>query len=119
MCLINILGLNLFQFVLQSTRGQNILDLILSNSSYAVENVNMNDLISDHCIVSADLVMPIMMTDKKQKTIRDFKNGDYDAFNKYLQTLISITYSVAILMYRGGGIYSYLLLTRALKYMFP
>ena len=87
LCLNIILELNLFQFFLQPTRGQNILDLILSNRSYAVENVNMNDLISDHCIVSADLVMPIMMTEKKEKTIRDFKNGDYDMFNKYLQNI--------------------------------
>ena len=80
----NILELNLFEFVLQPTRGQNIFGLILSNRSYAFENVNVNDLISDHCIVNADLVIPIMMTEKKEKTIQDFKNGDYDAFNKYL-----------------------------------
>jgi hypothetical protein len=77
--------LNLYQFVHVPTRGENTLDLILSNCNDNIDNVTACEPISDHYIVSADIDLNVAMSTKvTTKTVRDFSKGDYDAFNVFL-----------------------------------
>jgi hypothetical protein len=79
-----IFDLNLTQFVHTPTRLGNVLDLILSNCCDNLINVNVCELISDHQLVSADLVCNAKIKGESYKQMPDFVNGDYCAFNQYL-----------------------------------
>lgn len=74
-------NLNLTQFVHIPTRVDNVLDLILSNYSDNLINVNVNELISDHQLVSADVVRRAKISGGSYKQVLDFVKGDYNAFN--------------------------------------
>ena len=71
---------NLFQYVLTPIRGNNVLDLIFSNVGNSVVNVGTPDLISDHRIVSADVICPYAPS----QSIRDYAHANYNSFNQYL-----------------------------------
>jgi hypothetical protein len=79
-----IFDLNLTQFVHEPTRLNNVLDLILSSYCDNIINVNVCELISDHQLVSADVVCKAKINGGPYKRVLDFVNGDYNAFNQYL-----------------------------------
>ena len=84
--LTTVLKLNLFQHVSMPIRGENYLDFILSSEKNLIENVSRINLISDHYLISADLVVqstPMNITNKRQWR-RDFTKTDFDAFHFYL-----------------------------------
>ena len=51
----SICDVNLFQFVNQPTRGNNILELILANHCDNIDNAMVCKPISDHCLIWADI----------------------------------------------------------------
>jgi hypothetical protein len=69
------------------TRLDNVLDLILSNYSDNLINVNVSELISDHQLVSADMICKAKISGESYKQVLDFVNGDYYAFNQYLHKI--------------------------------
>ena len=83
----SIFDVNLFQSFYQLTRGNNILDLILSNPSDNIDNVMVCEPISDHCLIcpDSDFDQTIEISQTPKEYIRGFAHGDYEVFNAYLQ----------------------------------
>ena len=67
-----------------STRGNNVLDLTFSSVENSVVNVDTPDLISDHRIVSADVICPFAKLRVHSQSKRDYAHADYNSFNQYL-----------------------------------
>ena len=67
------------------TRGDNILDLILTSNEALVDNVNMDEhfVSSDHCVVKFDITCNISR--KYWKLFYyDYRHGKYEAMKTYL-----------------------------------
>ena len=75
---------NLTQHVLTPTRGENILDLVMSVGSFQIDEVTVHETFStsDHNIVTAKILtdLPTMVN----KEIRDFKNTDWSIIHMHL-----------------------------------
>ena len=75
---------NLTQHVLTPTRGENILDLLMSVGSFQIDEVTVHETFStsDHNIVTAKILtdLPTMVN----KEIRDFKNTDWSIIHMHL-----------------------------------
>ena len=75
---------NLTQHVLTPTRGDNILDLLMSVGSFQIDEVTVHETFStsDHNIVTAKILtdLPTMVN----KEIRDFKNTDWSIIHMHL-----------------------------------
>ena len=61
--------LYLTQMVEDPTRGKNILDLPYSSSPDLTQNVEVSPGISDHCSVSADVLLKARVTEKHVRKI--------------------------------------------------
>ena len=70
----------LTQHVSEPTRGDNILDLILSTQKERIDNVRVIEPLgkSDHSQIQFNLRVNTVNKGTKQKT-RDFQKGDYEA----------------------------------------
>ena len=64
-----------------------VLDLIQSNREVTIINVECNEPISDRCIVCADVVLPKELSGGNHKIVKNFKDGNYESFNFYLQNV--------------------------------
>lgn len=82
----NCLNFNLIQVVNQPTRGDNILDLVLTSSPELIENVDSVPGLSDHNILLIELSIPVLTRNPTIKTIRDFNKADYVAINQHLSS---------------------------------
>ena len=75
---------NLTQHVLTPTRGENILDLVMSVGSFQIDEVTVHETFStsDHNIITAKILtdLPTMVN----KEIRDFKNTDWSIIHMHL-----------------------------------
>ena len=67
----------LYQHVLEATRGENILDLVLSSEEHMIENLEVGEPFgsSDHCIVTWELITSIET--KVNVASKDLKYFDY------------------------------------------
>ena len=68
----------LTQLVTFPTRGESILDLVLSSHSDLVSNVHSSEGISDHSAVSFDLNLTIKLNKKKPRSVFKFSNTDFN-----------------------------------------
>jgi len=78
---------NLTQFVSAPTRGNNLLDLILSNIDEGVYDVHVQEpfLDSDHCSITFSVPgISGVRSLEKESVLRDFRRADYDRINEYL-----------------------------------
>ena len=73
------------QHVKEPTRGDNILDLILTKDPDIVQEVEVIDSLaeSDHCMVT--WMMDISRCPQKQREMFDYYKGDYEAIGQKLQ----------------------------------
>ena len=74
------------QHVRESTRGNNILDLILTQDKNLVNNVLIKAPIfsSDHNTIQGELIFPNQYCLKIKPSHYDYLKGDYDKFNNAL-----------------------------------
>lgn len=63
---------NLFQVVAQPTRGNNILDLILTNAPETIDQIVSFDGLSDHSLLQVTLNVPSSFTGFATKKICDY-----------------------------------------------
>ena len=79
----------LTQHVLEPTRGENVLDIVLSSQKELVDNIKINDKIhgnSDHNQIHFDI--NVKPESKNKKTYRrNFHKGNYKDMRKYLAKL--------------------------------
>ena len=77
----------LIQHVEEPTRGDNILDLVLSSNEQAVHNCTVVEPLgtSDHRMVEFDLICSIEDKDWKEEFF-DFRKGNYEEMAKYLKS---------------------------------
>ena len=75
-----VLDCYLVQVVDKPTRGENILDLILTSNEALVGNVNIEEpfVSSDHCVVKFDITCNISRKDWKL-FYYDYRRGNYEA----------------------------------------
>ena len=75
-----ILDSYLVQVIDKPTRGDNILDLILTSNEALVENINIEEPFasSDHCVVKFDITCNIIRKDWKL-CYYDYRHGNYEA----------------------------------------
>ena len=80
-----ILDSYLVQVIDKPTRGDNILDLILTSNEALVENINIEEPFasSDHCVVKFDITCNIIRKDWKL-CYYDYRHGNYEAMKVYL-----------------------------------
>ena len=80
-----VLDCYLVQVVDKPTRGENILDLILTSNEALVDNVNIEEpfVSSDHCVVKFDITCNISRKDWKL-FYYDYRRGNYEAMKVYL-----------------------------------
>ena len=80
-----ILDSYLVQVVYKPTRGDNILDLILTSNEALVENINIEEPFasSDHCVVKFDITCNIIRKDWKL-CYYDYRHGNYEDMKVYL-----------------------------------
>ena len=83
---------NLFQLITEPTRGNNILDLIITNSpnhyfDYGVLQ-SLPDL--DHCIIYAKFQQFYISSTNYLRTIWDYELGNYQAINTHLTNNLTI-----------------------------
>ena len=78
----------LTQHVLEPTRGDNVLDLILPSNKELVDNVVVVEPLgtSDHSQIHFNLIMKTGSRYSKQRKI-DFKKGDYVQMRSYLENM--------------------------------
>ena len=78
----------LTQHVLEPTRGDNVLDLILSSNKELVDNVTVVEPLgtSDHSQIHFNLTVKTGSRYSKQRK-RDFKKGDYVQMRSYLENM--------------------------------
>lgn len=78
---------NLSQYVMEPTRGESVLDLLLCNSDGLIKNVVVSPEIgsSDHMVTSFDLCIDYQPA--VQISRYNFAKGDYDAMKIYLSSI--------------------------------
>ena len=71
------------------TRGENILDLILTSNEALVDNVNIEEpfVSSDHCVVNFDITCDISRKDWKL-FYYDHRRGNYESMKVYLTEMV-------------------------------
>lgn len=77
--------INLFQVVNEPTRGQNMLDLILTSAAYTVGQILTIQGFSDHKLLKIPLYIPLKNTSFTTKKIRDYNRGNYKDMNSDLE----------------------------------
>ena len=77
------------QLVHSSTRHDSILDLVFSNKNTICSDVIVSDPFSssDHASLIFNIFMDTADVDYKSTCFRDFRSGDYDSFNIYLNSI--------------------------------
>lgn len=93
----NCLNFNLFQVVDRPTRGDNILDLVLTSSPELIETVNCVASLSDPNTLLIELSVTLLTLTPTIKTIRDYNKADYVARNQHL-SLFYQTYAENVLL---------------------
>ena len=76
----------LTQHVLEPTRNENVLDLVLTSEPDMVDNLVVREPFSDHNIVTFDLICAVEVKDWRE-TYYDYKNGDYGAMRTHLRQI--------------------------------
>ena len=96
----------LSQIVMQTTRGDSILDLVLTSDPICCDSVQYIAPLanSDHCIVTWQLALTLPSdADECTETCYNFSNADWDAICAYLSTVnwlaVSEAYNTASLMW--------------------
>jgi len=76
----------LFQHVIQSTRLDNTLDLVLSNDPFAILNCNVFEPFSssDHNIVNFDLYYCSLVNANHDIEFYDYAKADWESFNEFI-----------------------------------
>ena len=76
----------LTQHVLEPTRNENVLDLVLTSEPDMVDNLVVREPFSDHNIVTFDLICAVEVKDWRE-TYYDYRNGDYGAMRTHLRQI--------------------------------
>lgn len=79
------LDFNLVQVVNKPTRGNNILDLILTSAPDTVVEVLYREGLSDHRLLEVTLDLPVTFSGKTTKKIRDYNKANYAEINNELE----------------------------------
>jgi len=81
-------GTGLSQHVTQPTRGEAILDLVLSNEDFLVSNVSVDEppIVSDHRMTVCQTGYFPAPSDQKQ-TFRNFRKADYRGMERFLDSV--------------------------------
>jgi hypothetical protein len=82
----------LFQLVNSPTRGQNLLDLILTTNEYLIDNISVTDddsvcLKSDHKAITSDISLIRKMPKPVKRLVYNYKNGNFDSLRASLRCL--------------------------------
>ena len=78
----------LHQLVREPTRGDNILDLVLSNSENLVKEVSVDDCLgnSDHKVITFQLEIKAVRSDNLMR-VPNFRRANFEDFRKYLEEI--------------------------------
>lgn len=79
-----VLDFNLHQTITTPTRGDNVLDLLLTNCPDDVSSVTVLPGLSDHNLLHVALSMPIKRRSPTKKLITDYNRGNFELINKEL-----------------------------------
>ena len=82
----------LFQLVNSPTRGQNILDLLLTTNVYLIDNITVTDddstcVKSDHKAITSDINLIRKVSKPVKRMVYNYKNGDFDSLRATLRCL--------------------------------
>ncbi len=82
----------LFQLVNSPTRGQNVLDLLLTTNEYLIDNISVTDddstcLKSDHKAITSDINLRRKINKPTKRLVYNYKNGDFDSLRASLKSL--------------------------------
>lgn len=83
------LDLNLSQVINQPTRGQNILDLILTTAPESLHTISHLEGFSDHQLLQASIKLPVQFYGVETKQIRDYNKADFTKINDELDTFFN------------------------------
>ena len=77
------------QLVIEPTRGNNILDLIITNSDDIIEEVDVGGYLgnSDHREIRCKIKFERAVRDKNVSKIPDFRRGNFEGLRSYLQEI--------------------------------
>ena len=77
------------QLVIEPTRGNNILDLIITNSDDIIEQVDVGGYLgnSDHREIRCKIKFERAVRDKNVSKIPDFRRGNFEGLRSYLQEI--------------------------------
>ncbi|CAG2231580.1 unnamed protein product [Mytilus edulis] len=73
------------QMVNEPTRGQNILDLLMTTNPGLVSNIEVHPGMSDHQVVIANIDMKAKTSKKKPRLVHLFKKGDMNGLKENIQ----------------------------------
>lgn len=79
------LDFNLQQVITSPTRGDNILDLLLTSHPDDVKSITVLPGLSDHNLVHISMTLPLKKKSPTSKLIKDYKRADFDAMNNDLE----------------------------------
>ncbi len=80
------LDLHLEQMVLEPTRGENILDVFLTNTPGLVNRCRVGPGISDHDMIITDTLLQAIPNKKPPREINCYKKADWEGINEDLQS---------------------------------
>ena len=82
----------LFQLINSPTRGQNVLDLLLTTNEYLIDHISVTDddytcVKSDHKAITADIKHLRKVNKPIKRMVYNYKNGDFDTLRAMLRCL--------------------------------
>ena len=82
----------LFQLVNSPTRGQNVLDLLLTTNEYLIDNISVTDVDSscvksDHKAITSNINLRRKVIKPIKRMVYNYKNGDFDSLRATLRCL--------------------------------
>ena len=82
----------LFQLINSPTRGQNVLDLLLTTNEYLIDHISVTDddstcVKSDHKAITADIKHLKKVNKPIKRMVYNYKNGDFDTLRATLRCL--------------------------------
>lgn len=82
------LDFNLHQAITCPTRGNNILDLLLTSSPDDIKTINTLPGLSDHNLIHICIASPLKKKSPTRKVITDYKRANFDAINHELANFL-------------------------------
>lgn len=86
------LDFNFAQIINQPTRGNNILDLLLTSDPDNVGEISCFEGFSDHKLIQLSINIPLKVAGKTTKVIRDYSKANYSCMNPDLEEFYHSTF---------------------------